>query len=416
MNLIYIFFALIIVLQISRRRFDFLSIAAVSFVLYTSNCITGRVWIEGGRLGTYYQSNIIPLTYMLIICQMLIIILSMHISFINGKAKWSRSIIQEESLGYEEYSEAEHTHFYWDVLLIFSVFEFIYTIFFQIGILSFFSYTRKNDLYEMTGVLYSLAVWGSVLCFMYGIQKGKKVFSIISMILILVTVISGSRAYLATALVGYIVIRAKKIKKVKVSNRRMIVLGIIAFFFLLFYKNIYSEVRALDFGAVYKIITSPETYANILDINEFRITTSIYNYVVEEGFRLPVGDSIARLVSIIPFINNVIPTSYSLRFSSIAMNDFFGASYGLANSFWAEIYAMGGILLLMIVTGIWLHFIKWYNNFINGKAKMSPFALTIAAYCSFYIHRLDWLQVWGCIKSVLVFYLIWLAINRIRVK
>lgn len=418
MNIIYILLVGIIIFQIARRRFDFLSIAAISFVFYTSNCITGKVWIEGGRAGVYYTSNIKVETYILILCQMILIILSMYRTIHGKRIIWPTKVnfLTGSGNGFAAFMKSDHCFTFWRILMVFNVSVFIYTIFFQIGLATFFSYTRKGDLYNQTGVLYSLAVWGSVLCFMYGMHKHKRLYMIAAILLILMTFISGSRAYLATALVDVIVIKAKRVRNIIKSNTRVIIFGIFAFLFLLVYKNIYSEVRALDFEAVLRILSSPKTYSNMLDIAEFRIILSIYNYVIENSFHLPFTDSIVRVVSIVPFVNDYIGTSYPLRFSAIAQYDFFGASYGLANSFWGETYAMGGFVFLMLITELWLYFMKWCNKFISGNGRLSPFIMVMACYFSFYLHRLDWLQVLGCMKSVLVFYLIWYVINYALVR
>ena len=190
--------------------------------------------------------------------------------------------------------------------------------------------------------------------------------------------------------------------------------GILLIFVLIVYKNVYSAIRALDLSTAVAILKNPAIYSDLLDIGEFRINLSVYNYIVNTEFHIPMVDSLARVLSIIPFFNNLFPTTIPIRFSTIIQNNFFSSSYGLASCFWAELYAMGGTIFLAVVTIIWAFLMKFASRKLNrGLTNSTPFLVTVISYCGFYIHRLDWIQMYGCVKSVVLFYIAWWIVNNI---
>lgn len=402
MKLLFIACCLVIIVQLSYRRFDFFSIAAISYMLYFSSCLIGRVWIPGsGRM--LYETNISEKTYIMIISQLYVINIILFAS--NNKIVLNSNRMRGCSNKYKRNArESQNVEMFWELLLWGCVLIFLYNIFFRIGLDSFFSYTAKGELSSRVGTLYSLAIWAAILCFVEGALHHKKWRFFSSGILILITVLIGSRAYLATALAAFFVIKAGKIKNVLKANIRIAFWGGSAIIILMLYKNIYSEIRALDFS---EAINRLRNLSSIVDVSEFRIINAVYNYVTESDFRFPFNDIAVRILSGIPFLNDYIPSIYPLRFSETIQHEFFSATYGLGGNFWAETYAMGGYLFLLAVTFIWGICIEKATKIMVRQD--SVFLIVVVAYCSFYIHRLDWIQVWGCVKSVLVIYICYLV-------
>ena len=72
MKYVYILLSALAILQIYRRKIDFVTFGVITFVAYTINCAFGITYIIGGADG-YYISEISPDTYSLIVCQLIII-------------------------------------------------------------------------------------------------------------------------------------------------------------------------------------------------------------------------------------------------------------------------------------------------------------------------------------------------------
>ncbi len=405
MKYIYLAISLIIIYRVIKRKFDFLSLGAVTYLAYTSYCIGGTVYIIGGSTGYYYKSSITAFTYLCIIIQELIIL-----SFLLKKNHINANNLFETSM------KKTDIGLFWDMLLIFCVVCFAYTIIYKIGVSAFFSYTRKTDLRGQIGIGYSLSIWGSLLCLVHFLQNRRWVGTILSFSLVLLTLIQGGRAYFATAVITVLLINQRKIKRVVQSNYKIVSIGSLGVIFLILYKKVFRAVRALDWERVFSILCSFDTYSDLLEIDEWRTNLALYNYILDSRFHLSIRDSLARLFSIIPFFDNLLTTSVPIRMSTIIQRDIFNSSYGLANSFWAELYAMGKVPLLIIGTVIWLSVLKHFSVAFSQNYSVKPFSTIGTIYCGFYIHRLDFVQIIGCIKSILLFYFLWLFFIMLRNK
>lgn len=417
MNYIYIGFSIITIIQVIKRRFDFISFGAITFIAYSINCAFGQTWITGGKTGYYYQSEISLMTYMLVISQLLIINIYIFIERHGIVFVWGGGKHRDINNAPKTDSSFTDYPLFWNIVLAFCYFSFAYNIFVKIGISNFFSYSSKNILVENVSSIFSFAIWGTILCFLHAVKNNNKKNIGFSFFLILITVLIGSRAYLATVIIGWIAIKSGTIRSTLRENLKIFIIGGIGVLALLLYKNIYMAVRALDFSNIKSVLSSGIAITSISDIAEFRTVFSLYDYVVTSGFRLPFVDSIARIISIIPMANNYLELEYPIRLSDYLKNEMH-SSYGLGSNFWAESVAMGGLLLLCIMTILWLIYLKKSSRFIKEKSDASIFVISSAAYISFYIHRLDWIQVMGCFKSIIIIYFlyfIWKSFSRRKV-
>ena len=411
LKFLYILIAILIVIQILQRRFDFLSVAAGTYLLYTINCAHGLTWITRGATRYYYYAEIGNKTYGCVFIQMMIILVFLfadksNVVLVKRDRLKERNPIQRE---------ANHYPQFWRGIVLLSLLIFLYTIVFSIGISSFFSNTKKSELLSNVSFLFSLGIWGAILSFFHALKFEKKQ-AVIPALLVLVTLLLGSRAYFASILIGLIILYQKKIKSAIRQNLKISICSAVLILFLMVYKNIYKAIRALDFSLVISSLKSGGVTSSIFDIGEFRTVFSIYDYIVMQEFHLPLADSFIRVISIVPFVNDFVPTSYPIRMSSIAKTIFFQSTYGVASNFWGETFAMGGIILLSIVTVLWLAFLRGANRYLDSDSDSAAFVITAATYCAFYIHRLDWTQVMGCLKSMLVFYILWYVYRQFFVK
>ena len=56
---------------------------------------------------------------------------------------------------------------YWIAILLVSIGSIIYSLVFEVGFSTFFSYITKADILEGTSFLFSLSIWGGLICFFH---------------------------------------------------------------------------------------------------------------------------------------------------------------------------------------------------------------------------------------------------------
>lgn len=399
MSYIYAFLIILLITYILTRKFDLLSLAGISHIIYTIHSVFGTVWIPKSS-GYYYYENIAAKTYSMVIIQLLIIITFI---FVNDNLKISTaSIIDKATVS--KYTVSKAKKYAFSFLLAFAVF-FTLTNIGRFGT-DIFHMNKKVIVSEMD-VFYGLSVWSALVILAYSIDHNNKKMFFISSSIILINLFIGSRAYFATAVVILLTLKWKNVRNVIYSNFKVFFAGLMGISGLFIYKQIYKDIRQFAIGTVLTKLTDIETYAGAFQLDEPRIIMSIYNYVLSLNYRLEPMDSIARILSIFPLINDYIPVSKNLRFSSIIKNEIFKSTYGLASSFWAESYAMLGYFGIIFFTLAWLIVLKKGYNCLNASGSSKYFIIPGVAYLSFYIHRLDYLQIMGAFKSLLVIYFIW---------
>ena len=409
---IYLLACIISIIRILYRKFDVISLATLSFIYYTSSCLSGVVYITRST-GYYFYSDISSTTYICVITQLVLMnivpmfVSEKRVSFSTGID--AKNFTNTENVGKRDFFVIDT----YDLIFIASVLIFVYNIIFEIGISTFFSMTSKTDLIESANFLFSLSIWGILISFGYSLQAKKRGITILCSICLLLILILGSRSYFTVGVIIALLYYLENIAKFAKNNIKVLIFIVILAFGLMIYKEIYKYVRALDFQSVISVLTSVDTYEKILTSSESRTTFSLYEYIVQTDYHLSIGDSLVRIISIIPFVNNLIPTEHSVRFSSIATNEIFHSSYGLGSTFWGESYAMGGALFLFLMTAIWIGLLKKYSSNLNENNPTFCFVVPFISYVSFYIHRLDWVQVWGAFKSIAVWFIVFWVINNL---
>ena len=172
--------------------------------------------------------------------------------------------------------------------------------------------------------LFSYAIWGILISFTYGIQSKRKGIFLVSAFILFILLVMGSRSYLILAILILLLVKADLVKKTVSANWKKIVVLVILMFIFMIYKEIYKYIRAMDFEAVISALENYKTYLSVFTNGETRTTFSLYNFVISEEYRIPFKDSLARILSVLPFVNNALSTSLPIRFSEIAKNSIFG--------------------------------------------------------------------------------------------
>ncbi|MEG1256981.1 O-antigen polymerase [Clostridium sp.] len=400
------------------RKIDFLSFAAFSFIIYTMPCLAGKVWIRG--YNQYYYYSAISNQLYSIICMQLVLTL-LYLMFYDFRKRYllaKKKLVNESNDSQEinnKYNNDKKEKWICTCFKILLIIVYASTIknIYTIGI-SNLSLHKSKIIAEMSS-FYTTSVIAAIVIFIYAYKNKKKYLKLFSLPIVLLNLFIGSRALITTLFVSLFVINSNRLQEKSKGKIKYLIIGIVALFFILLYKQIYILVKLGDWHAVFDTLINYDTYIKAVTPVDSTINISIYNYIIDYKYFLEGNDVLGRLVSFIPFVNNYIDVSHSLRFSQILKNEIFHSSYGLASCIWAEVYAMFGIIGIFIFQLLWLRLLEWGNKHIYSLKTSVYFILPTIAYLSFYIHRLDYLQVFGIMKSMLMIYLIWLSIYKMGV-
>lgn len=398
MILIHYFISIVVlILFLKRKRFDLLLIGFISLLIYFLPTFYSYTSIT-----KYYYSKINFNTYLLIDTMIVLFYLFVLVNdfFIKRKSV---------KVAFNFNTNDKYT-FKLINLVIYSVFV---VVILDLGISNLVQ-TKSFINSNINSLGYSFVIWSSLVVYTFGLKTRKRLYLVYSVVIILFSVFIGSRAILATAFVITLVIKWSESKRFIKDNRLGVISATVFALIVLVYKELYKYVKAGDFKSVFEAISNIGTYKSVLEFPESFITFSLLNYTIDNNFRLGNEHLNGILISIIPGLNNMYDTSM-LRMSSIYKNIIFDTHFGLANSIWGESYAIGGFWGVYVFFIIWLLFLA-ISNWLIGKSTIAiVFIIPLATNLSFYIHRLDFVQVIGVFKNIILVSIIYVLVRIIVV-
>ena len=409
-NIIYIIFVFYIMKIIAERKIDFLTFYSIGVIYYTFMCAFGNTYITGHQ-GFYYNSRISSSTYLIIYGQLILLIIFLKFCKPISCPKHQMLEISVSNARLELY----RTNMIYSVIAFSSLVIMIYELVIKIGLTVFFSEISKGEINNRADTLMSISIWFALFAWGYAITNNKIKIAIMCLTTLLITLVLGTRAYILTAFIILLICMVEKenkkvyiqksVRYIKQNFKYGFIIGAVAIFLVL-YKSIYKLIRSLNFSKAGEVLLETLTSGikNIgVDI-EGRNVFSILSYTIDNNIRISFNDSMARLLSIFPYVNNYFTTERPLRYSEIMKNEVFNSSYGLASNIWGELYAIGGILALYLGQLIIMVFLNRSKTFIRRKKTTDYIWIALAAYLSFYITRLDIVQVFGSLKSGILAY------------
>lgn len=406
MTVLFTALSAILLVIVLTRRLDLFSVAAVCLIVYNCYCATGYVWIASHEKAgvNYYQGTVDTRVFLIIICQMLLMILV--ILWHDRKGQNSASVLDADRRGKGKYSRFQ-----------------IDKIFFLTGVISLVIMlsnvmsiglkglsASKSEVWAQTNVLYVTGLWLAMAVFAYAMKTKQKKYLWLSLPQILVHLFIGSRAYFAVIVIVALVCWASDKPFTLKRNTLIIVVAFFGMMGIMLYKQIYEEVKAGDIAAIASILQDPDTYNWILRWGEPRIVLANFNYVVTSGLTLSTEEIVGRIISVIPFLNNFTSISErNLLLSTVVIGDL-NSSYGLASNIWGEFYVIGSYPLVALMYCFWLWLVAMGNRMITNSAWTASFILPLVSYFAYYIHRMDLVKVLGNVKMDLFAMIIWWAV------
>lgn len=402
MKYIFIVLSVIELIYVFCRELDFLSVGAISHFIYNYYCALGTVYISSHEKSGayYYYTDISNAVYIIVILQIIILLAAM-VLYDSQK----RRRVQKPAFIADHFSEKTRTMIFnmsCTIALAITVYNII-----RIGPSNLNA--DKSYIWERVSGLYIVGIWLGFAAFAYGIKNKKYILALLGAVPILLHFFFGSRAYFAAACIVVVVYFGKRMKQSIGSHLKIYAGAGVMAIFVLAYKKVYALLRQGDFLGAINVLFLPETYAYVFRLGEPRIVLANLNYIVDNHIKLGIGDIWDRVISIVPFLNDIFAPNYQSMSSILRLS--MNSSYGLASNIWGEFWAMGSYPLLFIMFIAWICFLMWGNALISRNDWTAYFSLPIVAYLSFYIHRLDFVKAIGNFKMCLMAALIFLAVS-----
>lgn len=243
-------------------------------------------------------------------------------------------------------------------------------------------------------------------------------------LVLLLDVYAGNREGLAMAILGSIILilLRKNKHKLLLENKNILFVVIASIIFLSVYKTIYIPMAAGNIGLVYERIFNVETYFLVLQSLEPFTIQSILHLVIVDNFEYS-GDYFKNIIyDLILFSGEmgIEKNNIDKAFNGIL---FATRESGVASNLWAEAYAIGGKLLIIIYAIAYSTLTLVYDRFLRKvNLYLRPFLLISASYLFLFIHRTGLIYqvtiqkriILVCVFSIVVTYLIKIFIRKVN--
>ena len=360
---------------LSRRGFDFFSLAFVSSCVYFMPGFFGYVY-EINRFG-HHTTDIVPECYWVmnfVLCG----------TWIGGRL-FDRSLRVRKTLPAAPFDIKLKPAAYWGALLgLLGMLMTWNTVGDALLTLTKSEFMPLLDRWQIVWETFALV--GIVLAWA---SRQLGAFSICAA-LIAADLYIGFRVTAGLAVIAIFVYElSKKGKFVLVGDWKSGFLGVIAVGFFFLYNGITWFIKERLWHAVSTKLEDPEFYLGQITWSEPFVVQSILNKVIDVQFKVG-GTHLSGLVYL------ALPYSDLLGAQPHGFNDLFqralfpDVKFGLANSFWAEAWSVGGWIMLALYVIVYLLGLWLGSRMVRSEQNVQRlFAAIFFTPWAFYIHRND---------------------------
>lgn len=366
-----------IYLVTKKRNIDLFTVTFLAFIYYNFPAFFGNITFEGYIINMDIDNKVY---YFLIFVQILFFI----VIFIHDKKINIEELEQRKKRDFPKY-------FIYSIFLVTIMF---YLVEFYISGINTFLSVRKTEV--DSSIFYGFGLWGALISFFLGVRYRYNFITVGSFVFILFSLFVGSRAYIATAILGWLVL--KNNKKIRIINSwKNILFVVTSFLFLVFYKTIFKAVKTLDLTLIIEDIKK-------LKINELSFfgeanaVMSNLNIILVNEYTSKFYSVFDYLIYQLPFSGIFLSKDYT-RFSEFISNYVHpNIHFGMASNFWGEIYSVFGNVGMYLSAIIWVLFICFTNALLHVKRSVI-LIFPAVIYSVFYIHRVDVSFVTGAFQA-----------------
>lgn len=279
---------------------------------------------------------------------------------------------------------------------------------------------EKSFLMDKVGAnLLMMEITASLSVIIFFVQK-KYIKLFFSSIIILVDLYIGFRFTFILTLISIILYSLNSLGKVRLIKyyKYLLILVILTIFVFISKDFMYG----LKFGfSDYSIERFKDLsfYLDSFFSTEPFVIMAILNEVVKNDFYSDI-DNISVFLKLFPFVETLFEINF-ISFNSLFQPILFpNVEYGMANSIFAQIYSIGGIVFIIIFCVFFNYLLFFGNLLIIKNSSFQPLCIFLFTILCFYIYRNDFLYLIGLIKNYLYIYifayLITIVLNIIFIK
>lgn len=378
------FFVLIICVSFvyhlfKKRKVDLFTIAFFSAFLYFLPGLFGYV-IEPQLINGIREMVKVPLVENAYIVMSLVLISITLTTYLNDyitKSKKKKNI-QNKSILESKYILQSY--------VFISIISFIYVLYST----EFSLFTGKTNVWEDLGIIKILLTLSTNFAFITSYIKKQKFPLIYSIIMIAVLFLMGNRSVLAIAFLSAFLYKLNNYGKVKliqlIRPKLLMITGIMGV--ILFNgKSIYGAFQREGLATAIKVLFNTDLLLEKVVTSEPFGTQNILNTVLSDNYTIDI-----ETLKTLPTHLLIAPGHFgrdTQSFSKDFTETFYPyVDYGLAYNIWAESYALGGWLFLILIIIIFSLFLLIFNSLIEWKDMyLKSLFISMSVYLAFYIHR-----------------------------
>lgn len=383
-------------ISLSKRVFDFYSVAIISSLFYFIPSFFGYVWYIDRGIDLFYDVSPSVLFIHGTVLLMLVFGAFINDIILNNRIYYNTI--------YNDYSIVRIFYFS-------SMASFVIFLIFNFGdVLQGFK-QNYGSLYSITStsIVYSIIL--------SAIRRDWRWFSAFSLSSLII-LYSGNREIIAFSSIGIITILMSGKGKIVLSRYyKYVLIFLIPFSILVFYKGIGAAVIAGESDLIISRITDPEYYISSIMKTEPFIVQSTLLFSIEGGWSYG-GHYFSNMISLmVPF--------YGYFFGDVDtagafLNSKFGdVGYGIASNLWAEAYVVGRWPLVFIFSLIY-SYIPFVLNKIYIRFRFDTsrsLVVVIGAIVLFYMHRAGAeMGVLMCVRMLLFYFSLKAFYRVVRLK
>jgi len=378
--------------SVAKRQFDFFAVGFFSACVYFIPGYFGFALYPPDLGHVRLPAKLLDETYMVMIALLVVILIGAFLfDFISKKSKIKFSI--------------KGGKYFVHVAIGLAVLGYLTTIYLSgYQLLS----TNKREMMETLSRWHILWVISASVGAVIALAQKKLGLMFVCVILLLFDVFIGFRSSFALVLISLVVIAlaGKGKSRLILKSKGLVLFSVMSALFIFIYKNIYLAVKKGVWSNVADRLSSSNLYVESVLNSEPFTTQVILNEVIRTDFHVS-GDHFFGL------LNNLLLFSPSIGLKADSFNSKFQPvlfayhEAGMANNIWAEMWSVGGWLLLgaFIVVFVSVLFLGSYLLRISDPVIKGGVALFFS-YWAFYIHRNDIVYQVTLEKRV---FLVWLA-------
>lgn len=225
------------------------------------------------------------------------------------------------------------------------------------------------------GVFYPLFCFSTMLALIFSILSRNKLMTIVFLCLMVLTLIAGSRTYIAfTAAIGMFFIGASIGRIRLATNVKLGAAGLFGFLFLFFYKIFYPFLLDGNFSGILDSIANPELIAfRLFKGSESVLVMLNLHYSIEREWVFDSEYTIVFLVRMIPFISPFLADALGVelvRYSDVLkVAHYQHIGFGMASTAWGQFFYLIGYLAYVMPLVVFI--LVYFGNklFFSGRRE-----------------------------------------------